>query len=104
MTSSQSTELCGEGQGIASGGGSVTRGANEQMSALRPPNVEWMVGGRWTSPVFGWYFRMSNVKGQTVPSQPTTSNGETRGKRSTNTSSFLTRMREGPGRGSVNTG
>ena len=50
------------------------------MSALRPANVEWMVGGRWTSPVFGWYFRMSNANGQTVPSQPTTSNGETSGK------------------------
>src|SRR5437870_2814109 len=73
MISSQSTLECGYGQGIASGCVSVTRGTNEQTKKPGPANVVWMVGGRCTRPVFGWYFSMANAQGYTKPSQPTTS-------------------------------
>src|SRR3569832_1581426 len=101
MTSAQSTEACGYGQGIASGCVAVRRGTNEQTSAFEPANVEWIVGGRCTMPDYGWYARIGNANGHTVPSHPTTSNGECAGRRRTNASSFLTRTSLGPSRGGV---
>ena len=39
------------------------RGTNEHTRNPGPANVEWMVGGRWMRPVFGWYFSIAKATG-----------------------------------------
>src|SRR6187401_340006 len=76
MISSHDGELCGYGQGIASGAKSTSRGTKLQISAPRAANVPCHVGGRCTDDTRGWNARIGNAHGYTEPSQPTTSNGE----------------------------